>query len=359
MRLKNTIKLWLLLALLPAVSFHSRAQVAVEARLDTANILIGEQVELRVKCSAGARQQVSFPYFQPRQELTKGVEVVNNGRIDTVMTSGGKRIELTRRYTITSFDSALYALPPVKVKVDGKEYASHGNLGLKVSTVAVDTVHIDKFNGPHDVVELPFEWSWRILLAALFAIAAALGALALLVRLSDPRLITRRVVIHPPIPPHVTALGRIQQIQKQPAPDAKAYYTDLTETLRNYIEERFGFNAREMTTTEIIDELCASENTESLAELKEVLLKADLVKFAKLSTSLPEQDRSLLQALDFVQTTKVEPLEQPKPRVEYVTLSGSRQHTLRLAMTLGSIALSLVAAALLAYTIYDLYRCFG
>lgn len=352
-------RLLLTLFVILCTTIGAQAQISVEAKLDTANILIGEQVQLRVKCSMPAGQQADWPYFQPKQQLTKGVEVVNNGRIDTIKLNDGKRIELTRCYTITSFDSALYAIPPIVVKVNGKEYASHGNLGFKVSTLAVDTVHIDKFNGPHGVVDLPFEWSWRITLMALAAILAALGAIILFIRMSDPRLITRRVVIMPPVPAHISALTQIEHIRQKPANDPKEYYTALTDTLRSYLEQRFGFNALEMTTAEIIDELCASDNQEAMAELKEVLIQADLVKFAKHRTSLSEQDRSLVLALNYVQTTKVEPIEKPKPRVEFQTLSDKKQHSLRNAMTIGSILLSLTALLLLAATLYDLYNCFG
>lgn len=350
--------LQLLVTLLFALPCTAISQINVEAKLDTANILIGEQVQLKVKCAVNAKQKVSFPFSVPQQELTPGVEVVYNGRIDTVWSNNKQQMELTRKYTITAFDSALYAIPPFKIMIDGKEYASRGNIGLKVSTVAVDTVHIDKFSGPHGAVDMPFEWSWRITLWAILGMFTAFIALMLCTRLSDPRLITRKVVIHPPVPAHITAIDDIQRIKTHTETDPKVYYTQLTETLRTYIEKRFGFNAKEMTT-EIIDELCASDNVDSLNELKDILMKADLVKFAKLSTSLSEQDRSLVQALNFVQTTKIEPKEQPKPHVEYVTLSGNKQHHLRLIMSLAAGAMAALTPGITAYIIYDLYCCFA
>ena len=350
----------ILLGALACLSLLSgQAQVTVKTRLDTADILIGEQVQLQVKCTANANQHVVFPDFKPKTQLVPGVEVVSNDQIDTVKINQGRQLELTRRYTVTSFDSALYALPPMKVSVDGKEYSSTNNVGLKVSTVAVDTIHVDQFNPPHGVINMPFKWSWRFVSLAVFIWALALIVLALVIRYSDPRLITRRVFIHPPVPPHVTAIKEIEHIKSAPKEDSKHYYMQLTGTLRDYIEKRFGFNAREMTTTEIIDQLCTIENAESLDELKNVLLTADLVKFAQYSASMSEQDRNLIQALQFVDTTKIEPKEQPKPRVEYVTLSGGNQHKLRVAMFSGIIILTLVTVGLLIYTGYNLYGCFA
>ncbi len=335
------------------------AQTVVEVRADSASMLIGEQVHLQVKCTTRAGAKVTFPTYQPQQEIVPGLEVVENGNIDTLQSASKQVMTLQRSYTVTAFDSALYTIPPFKVNVDGKEYASQGSIGLKVSTVAVDTVHVDKFNGPHDVVELPFEWTARQTLLALLAMLAGCGAFVLAVRLSDPRLITRRIVVHPPTPPHVTALKDMGTLKATEAGNAKQYYMELTATLRQYIEGRFGFNAREMTTSEIIDELTASDHADALSELQDILRTADLVKFAKHEASLSEQDRSMMQALDYVQTTKFVPSEAPQPHIEYVTLSGKQQKGLRLAMKTAAIVLATLTLGLTAYVAYDLYLCFA
>lgn len=348
-----------LLLLCCVCSLAVSAQVVVQAHADTASILIGEQIDIKVTCSVNAKQQVQFPYFQPKQELVKGVEVVGNGRVDTLLLNDGKRMELSRRYTITSFDSAVYRIPPFKVTVDGKEYASRGNIGLKVSTVPVDTVHVDQFNGPHDVIDQPFEWSWELILLALLCVVLLVCITAMAVRLADPRLITRRVVINPPVPAHVKAMNSIEQIKKQPTDNVKEYYTNLTEALRTYIEDRFKFNAREMTTAEIIDKLCETNNEAALNELKNVLLTADLVKFAKHSTSLSEQDRNLVQALDYVQTTQLPPEALPKPKIETVSLSNKQQLLWRNVMRVATVVLSVVTLALFAYCIYICYCSFA
>jgi len=347
-----------LFSLLLSLVCTAQAQVIVEAHLDTANILIGEQVQLRVKCVTDAKQRVTFPSYAPQQELTPGIEVVNNGRIDTTYVNDRKRVELTRRYTITAWDSALYQIPPFEVQVDGKAYRARQALGLKVNTVAVDTVHVDKLRPAKGVVEMDFEWTWRQTLLLLFGTLLAIVCIWLLKRAIKTRVITRRIVVKPPTPPHIVALDAIEKIKQTPSADTKAYYMQLTEALRDYLEKRFDFNAREMTSQEIIDQLQLSANAEALAELREVLLTADLVKFAKHNTTLVEQDRSLLQALNYIKTTKVEPAEQPKPHVEYITLSDKRTRLLRIVMFVGGTFAAVVAAALLVYFVYDLYRCY-
>lgn len=335
------------------------AQVLVEAHTDTASILIGEQIQMRVKCTVNAGQKVKFPSYSPQQQIVQGVEVVRNGSIDTLVLNNGKRLELTRRYTITSFDSAMYQIPPFKVEVDGKTYASRNSVGLKVSTIAVDLQHPEKFNGPHAVVEQPFEWSWTMWLCALLCVAMLAAVVALAVRLTDPKLITRRVIINPPTPAHITAINNIEQIKRKPADDVKLYYMELTEALRSYIEKRFGFNAKEMTTNEIVRHLYETNNEEAMTELKSVLETADLVKFAKHKTTLTEQDQSLMSAMSYVQTTKQEPQELPKPRVVYESLSNKQQIRWRNVMHVVMWILGIGTLALWTWTAYMAYCCFG
>lgn len=353
------IKIYCLLVSMLFTFVPTKAQVVVEAHTDTASILIGEQIQLSLKCTANANQRVSIPNFQPQQSLIKGIEVVNCGKIDTLLLNEGKRIQLTRKYTITSFDSAMYNIPPFQVKVDGKEYLSRGSIGLKVNTVQVDLKHPDQFNGPHDVIEQPFTWSWSLIASVVIGLALIVIIVAIAVRLSDPKLITRKVVINPPTPAHVTAISHIEKIKHQSLTDTKQYYMELTEALRTYIEKRFGFSAREMTTSEIIDQLTLVGNEQALFELKEVLLTADLVKFAKHSTTLSEQDKSLVQALDYVQTTKQQPQELPRPHVEYVTLSSKKQILWRNIMHILMWTLIAVTILLSTYNIFVLYCCFA
>lgn len=359
--IKRNTQLWFatLLTLLLTLPLTAYAQVIVEAHTDTASILIGEQIQIHVKCTVNAGQHVTFPSFSSQQQLINGVEVVKNGNIDTLKLNDGKRISLTRSYTITSFDSAMYNIPPFQVNVDGKTYQSKGNIGLKVSTVAVDLKHPNKYNGPHAVVEQPFEWSWSLLLLSLLCVVLLGAVIAIAIRLTDPKLITRRVVINPPTPAHVTALNNIEHIKSKPAEDVKQYYMELTETLRTYIESRFGFSAKEMTTNEIVRHLYDTHNEEAMTELKSVLETADLVKFAKHKTTLSEQDQSLVNALSYVQTTKQQPQELPQPRVEYVSLSNKQQIRWRNIMHVAAWIMGLGALILSGWIAYQLYCCFG
>ena len=66
----------------------------------------------------------------------------------------------------------------------------------------------------------------------------------------------------------MTAIERIKAERMTASENQKEYYTQLTDALRQYINERFGFNAMEMTSSEIIEHLNANGNQEMMNELK-------------------------------------------------------------------------------------------
>ena len=132
----------------------------------------------------------------------------------------------------------------------------------------------------------------------------------LYLRLRDNKPIIKTIRIVKRLLPHQKAMKEIEQIKADKmvsSENSKEYYTKLTDTLRKYIEERYGFNAMEMTSSEIIDKLTATQDENAISELRQLFLTADLVKFAKYSTLINENDRNLVNAIDFINQTKQGP----------------------------------------------------
>lgn len=50
----------------------------------------------------------------------------------------------------------------------------------------------------------------------------------------------------------------------------------MTDTLRTYIKERFGFNALEMTSSEIIEKLLEMQDKEAITDLRSLFETARL-----------------------------------------------------------------------------------
>ena len=81
----------------------------------------------------------------------------------------------------------------------------------------------------------------------------------------------------------------------------KEYYSSLTDIAREYIEGQFGVNAVEMTTDDILEEIKPLHfSQETYDKLKDTMEVADLVKFAKYSSSNLESENAMNSMTEFV-----------------------------------------------------------
>lgn len=337
------------------------AQTSVDIKIDSLELLVGQQTGLTLGVSTDAKAKVVFPEIKKGSELIPGVEVVDVAEPDTQFLNDGARMQLSQKYTITSFDSSLYYLPPMEVKVNGKVYKSK-NLALNVLAVPVDTVNINNFDGPRDVMNLPFSWKedWEpIFWFSVLFVFLVLVTLYLYMRYKDNKPIIRIIKIAPKLPPHKVAMQQIDQIKAErewEKEDSKEYYTRLTATLRTYIQERYGFNAMEMTSSEIIDRLLLVQDQEALNELIVLFRTADLVKFAKYSTQVNENDMNLVNAIEFINHTKLEQDPNMKPEPQVVSSEERRSirrvWVLRIAIGVAS----LISLGLLAWIGYMIFK---
>lgn len=339
------------------------AQVTVEARIDSLQMLVGQQTGITIDVSCDGKATVELPTYQKGQQLAPGVELVEMMAADTTKLDDGHRMQVTRKYIVTAWDSSFYYIPPMKVRVNNKEYLTK-NLALKVYTLDVDTLHYDQYFGPKDVMDAPFSWDdWKPVIASLVLILLLSGLAAYLIyilRTGKPLIhIVRRKRKEPAHKVALTAIERIKMERTWAQEDSKEYYTQLTDTLRTYIQERYGFSAMEMTSGEIIERLTQENDEEALAELRELFQTADLVKFAKWTTLINENDANLMTALEYInQTKQEEDPNQPQEEV-IVTPEAKRQRITIWTMRVVSAIAAAAAFALLVWVIYrtiDLLR---
>ena len=346
--------------LLVFMTLGTAAQVKVESKLSSVEMLVGQQVELSVSATADEKANVVFPN---EALLPDGVEFLGCVEIPDEKVEGGKVCH-RRNYVLTSFQDTLYYLPPFTVKVDGKDYSAN-QLALKVLTVDVDTTDYDKYFGPKDVQDNPFDWElddWAVpfwLSVVLLVLLAVMYYLYICLRDNKPVIARIRIVKR--LLPHQKAMKAIEEIKAEKmvtSEDAKEYYTRLTDALRKYIEERYGFNAMEMTSSEIIDHLMKNADEESLSELRQLFLTADLVKFAKYSTLINENDANLVSAVDFINKTKIEqPVSQRQVIQPQYTAEEQQTRKRRVALitTIAFVGYAcLMVFAAIVYYIYEL-----
>ncbi|NIM19230.1 MAG: hypothetical protein GTO51_02495 [Candidatus Latescibacteria bacterium] len=162
-----------------------------------------------------------------------------------------------------------------------------------------------------DPWEAPFDYL-PVIIAAVAAVALA-SALYLLWRNRKRRILPE--VLKPELPPDFVALmelTRIEGLKLLDEGEFKKYYTLVTDAIRKYIEKRFGIDAMDCTTGEILLNLNAIRRR--VDHLEELLREADLVKFAKFIPGIEAGKRAMKTARGIVVRTT--PASEPDPEVK-------------------------------------------
>ena len=120
----------------------------------------------------------------------------------------------------------------------------------------------------------------------------------------------------PPLPADVRALDALETLRQQQLWQqgrVKEYHTQLTDIVRNYLEETYSIPSTEMTSDQTLDAFhsCSAYTEEASSQLQQMLQTADMVKFAKSQPQPYQHDLSMTQAVNFVKLTAPKHEEHP------------------------------------------------
>ncbi|WP_158730353.1 MULTISPECIES: hypothetical protein [unclassified Flavobacterium] len=270
--------LYLLLLLLSTAVFAQQKQVVTS--IDTIKNKIGAEFKLTIKTTVDSSSRVLFP----KSRNFGALEVIQSYPVDTVKIEG--RYELTKRYGLTQFDSGRYVIPRFKIFINNQAFLTDSLL-VEVANVQVDTLK-QKMYDIKDIApaeETMGNW-WKYVLAILLLAGIAVLVYWFLKKRQEKKL--QQEVFKTPIEKATTLLDTLERKELWQKGEVKAYYSELTDIARNYIEEAIEIPAMESTTSELIQGLRAASvkkkmtlSQEIIENLERVLKQADLVKFAK------------------------------------------------------------------------------
>ena len=347
--------LFQMLFLLATISV--KAQVTVKAELDSVQILIGAQVHMTISAVLPEDAQVVFPSAKAGEEITEGVEIVSLNDTEGKGESDGTKT-VSRIYTLTSFADTTYNIPSQTVRVNGKDYTTNA-LTLKVLTIETDSLKEGEFYPEKDIQKNPFmlkEWAWLLAFVLLLAVLCFVFVYIYGKRKNNAPIV--RVKKNKMLKPHEKALMEIGKVKeeycKDTLGDQKKYYTQLTDILRIYLQERFGFNAMEMTSSEIIDILEKEQDEAKLKELRTVFSTADLVKFAKHTAYSEENEYNMDSVVNFINATKKSD-EEYSDMEQSVPVEDKREKTRRNIQTLVLVVLAMMMTATIIFIIWRVF----
>lgn len=309
-----------ILAVIPA-----KGAVQVKARLDSVNLLMGNVTMLYLEAVQDKGKPGGFTIFR-NADAAQGyvgvcgdsIELRTSFSIDTVEL-GSNRIQLNYKVPVQAFDSGTYRLPEF-VYVSESDSARSNALTLNVIPVKVTAddpiagfARVAEPENPSIFDKVPnwlADWWWLILIVAL----AAAGGWWAYKRYKKEGTVLRK---KPEPTPYETALRQLKELKNKNLWEMgreKEYFTDLTDILRVYLDRRFGINAMEMTSREIMDHLYNSDVKDKRDYVRQILSVADFVKFAKVRPLPADNIAAYENALKFVEETK--PEEKPEPTTQ-------------------------------------------
>ena len=277
-----------LLTALFLYGFSGYAQVS--SKIDTTSIRIGEQFNYEI--TVDQTKDVRFPKFET--DSLNRIGVVTSHKIDSL------KNQLIKKYTLTSFDSGRYVIPGQEIYIRDKRFLTDQVI-IDVATVPVDTIkqplfHIKEIQNEPYLFSDYLNYFW-----GLIALLIVIGVILYFVLRDKP---TEEEIISR-IPPFDAAKMKLLELDKKELitqNKIKAYYVELTDIVRTFIEREMNIPALESTTDELLETIIDFNSSsqlnipsETMLKLKQLLKEADLVKFAK---SKPLQNEIALHRVD-------------------------------------------------------------
>lgn len=279
------------------------------ASIDKDTILIGDQFKLKLEVNQTEGRIIVWPLV--KDTLTSAIEIISKSNIDTLDTKDGKT--LSQELILTSFDTGNLVIPQIEFAIlnpetSDKQISFTQALNIRVNTVAVDTTQAimpikAPIKSPYTFSELaPFIFGFLVLIAII------IFSIIYYRRLKQKKPIIK-LRSKPKVAAHILALNNLKDLKSKKLwqdDKFKLYYTELTDIIRVYLDERYKIEAMEMTSDEIIDVIMPHTSIDSKLKkkLSDTLLTADLVKFAKQKPIGLENDNNLSNMIEFVETTK-------------------------------------------------------
>lgn len=322
MKMRRLLNLFLIFSAILSSGSAVAQKVSVKAKLDSVQLLMGNMTLLHLEVVQNQGATGGFEIFNgARPDGVVGVcgdsvELRTAFKRDT-LDLGSRRIQINYQVPVQAFDSGFYRLPEF-VYVSGTDTARSNRVSLKVVPVNVsENDAISDYAGvaepegksifdalPDPLVELWWLWLLIIILAA--------------ITLYGWQVYKKRGSILPKKPeptPYEAAMKALKDLKARQLWEKgmeREYFTQLTDILRVYLEKRFGINAMEMTTHQIISTLADNaEVKEKRGYMREILDIADFVKFARVRPMPADNIASYDNAVRFVEETRsVEPAEE-------------------------------------------------
>lgn len=270
------------------LSFGLSAQIT--AKIDTNLIELGDQTNLTFIVKSNGKKVV-FPDFK-NNEINENISIVKSFPVEKIDANTVKK-----KYKIAFFDDSVQTIKPFAVLI-GKDTVFTPEINVFVTKVKIDSTISAKIDTTLTIpgidvkspmtVKFTFREFWlrfgRWILLGLLAVLLIGIAVWIFIRYKKNKPI--KLIPKPSEPAHLIAFRKLDELKEKKLYEkgkVKEYYSELTDILRTYIEQRFRIKALEQTSSEILESFETAKvlPKELIELLTELLSMSDMAKFAK------------------------------------------------------------------------------
>ncbi len=278
--------------------------VEVTTSVDRAVATAGDRITFEIVVEHDPEVELQLPDLA--RELG-GMRMVDLGEDPPAGRDG--RTRRRRFYVLVADVVGSYVLPAVEVRAKlpaapEPETFTTSQIFVEIKSVLPQDGEADDIRDIKPLVRPARSWRWPVVAGTALALAAA--GLVLWRR-------RRRLgVVVPPAPAHEIAFAALEALRHTDFSDpeaARRWHFGVSEVVRVYVEARFGINATDLTSEEIMARL---DDTQEMGpalrlELRAILYDTDHVKFAAYRAGDPEIRATHERALRFVEQTMPRP----------------------------------------------------
>ncbi len=276
-------------------------------QIDKQKILLGDEIKYTIKAIYNPQQYALQWTSLP--DTINTIEIISKNKIDTTEAQSSR--EIKQSISLSSYDSGAHTIPSLEATFTSLQGGSPVIINTSPITIEVSSPVVDTSKAPmpiYDIEKAPFPTS-------LIMLAILLGLIAIIILYNIYQYIKKRNTAKNnttetqkiKIAPHTLALQQLQTLEQKEYwqhENEKLYHTELTDVIRNYLEQQFTIDCFEKTSDELLATCIKNKQLKKYnTPLATILHTADLVKFAK-SKPLPEQHNQSMQlAKEYIYAT--------------------------------------------------------
>ncbi len=299
------LEILLSLIFITGFTFAQDKPVKVFATTDTTEYTVGDYIEYQLKLSFDKNVEVVLPAIQ---DSVKNLEYIK--QLPVIKNELNGKVSEMYRFIFAGYDSAAVTIPSYTLQYkfinDNKIYP----LTVNPVDIIVHTMDIDPKSDIRDVkspIKIPLDWLLISIILLIILLLAAGGYFGYRYykKKHTPQGVQKVVIKIPPYKIALEELDKLENAKLWQQGKIKAYHSNITSIIRKYFGERFLFNALEMPSSEVLENLSAKKEVANIFdETRSFFENADLVKFAKFKPMPSVNEEMMNQAYKIVRDTK-------------------------------------------------------